>query len=90
MSANAQKVRAYALRKKPEGDLNKQLASFKSELVHLRTSKVSSAAQVKLARIRVSIFSQFLKLNCFMFLVFINRSNCLLIKKMLLNLRDST
>ena len=51
--AQSQKVKAYALRKKPEEALEKDLKQLKTELVSLRTSQVSSAPQVKLARIRV-------------------------------------
>lgn len=49
-----QKVKAYELRKGTESNLVESLNRFRSELVSLRTSKVSSAPQVKLARIRVS------------------------------------
>ena len=52
--SNAQKVKAYELRKANEANLLDNLNRFRSELVSLRTSKVSSAPQVKLARIRVS------------------------------------
>jgi ribosomal protein L29 len=41
------------LRKEDEGALLKNLDRFRAELVGLRTSKVSSAPQVKLARIKV-------------------------------------
>ena len=47
------KVKAYDLRKQEEDNLVIQLNRFRQELVSLRTSKVSSAPQVKLARIRV-------------------------------------
>ena len=53
--APSQKVKAYALRKQPEETLEKELKKLKTELVSLRTSQVSSAPQVKLARIRVRI-----------------------------------
>jgi len=56
-NAQTQKVKAYALRKKPEEALEKDLKQLKTELVSLRTSQVSSAPQVKLARIRVRIAS---------------------------------
>jgi ribosomal protein L29 len=49
-----QKVKAYQLREKDETALLADLNRFRQELVGLRTSKVSSAPQVKLARIRVS------------------------------------
>ena len=48
-----QKVKAFELRKEDEGSLLKNLDRFRAELVGLRTSKVSSAPQVKLARIKV-------------------------------------
>ena len=48
-----QKVKAFELRKEDEGALLKNLDRFRAELVGLRTSKVSSAPQVKLARIKV-------------------------------------
>merc|ERR1712070_329999 len=47
------KVKAYQLREKSEDALEKDLKQLKTELVSLRTSQVSSAPQVKLARIRV-------------------------------------
>ena len=53
MQNNQQKVKAYELRKQDESTLVQNLNKFRSELVGLRTSKVSSAPQVKLARIRV-------------------------------------
>merc|ERR1711865_194769 len=53
MNNNQQKVKAYELRKQDEVTLVQNLNKFRSELVGLRTSKVSSAPQVKLARIRV-------------------------------------
>jgi len=52
---NQSKVKAYELRKQDDAALQTSLAKFRSELVGLRTSKVSSAPQVKLARIRVGI-----------------------------------
>ena len=52
---NSQTIKAYALRKKTEEALETDLKKFKQELVSLRTSQVSSAPQVKLARIRVRI-----------------------------------
>ena len=48
-----QKVKAYQLREKSEDALEKDLKQLKTELVSLRTSQVSSAPQVKLARIRI-------------------------------------
>ena len=48
-----QKVKAYELRTLDENSLVANLNRFRGELVGLRTSKVSSAPQVKLARIRV-------------------------------------
>ena len=48
-----QKVKAYQLREKAEDALEKDLKQLKTELVSLRTSQVSSAPQVKLARIRI-------------------------------------
>ena len=48
-----QKVKAYQLRNQSEEELLKTLTQFRAELVSLRTSKVASAPQVKLARIRV-------------------------------------
>lgn len=54
---NQQKVKAYELRKSDEKTLVETLKKFRAELVSLRTSKVSSAPQVKLARIRVRIIS---------------------------------
>mmetsp|Transcript_13080 Transcript_13080/g.22064 ORF Transcript_13080/g.22064 Transcript_13080/m.22064 type:complete len:128 (-) Transcript_13080:108-491(-) len=53
MQAPQQKVKAYQLRNKSEEDLLKTLTQFRGELVGLRSSKVASAPQVKLARIRV-------------------------------------
>jgi len=47
------KERAHELRKQEDGALIEKLGKLRSELVGLRTSKVSSAPQVKLARIRV-------------------------------------
>eukprot|EP00356_Strombidium_inclinatum_P005563 CAMPEP_0170491210 /NCGR_PEP_ID=MMETSP0208-20121228/10603_1 /TAXON_ID=197538 /ORGANISM="Strombidium inclinatum, Strain S3" /LENGTH=126 /DNA_ID=CAMNT_0010766753 /DNA_START=22 /DNA_END=402 /DNA_ORIENTATION=+ len=47
------KAPAFKLRESSEEELLKTLVQFRSELVGLRTSKVSSAPQVKLARIRV-------------------------------------
>ena len=49
----AQKIKAYQLREKSEDTLEKELTQLKTELVSLRTSQVSSAPQVKLARIRL-------------------------------------
>ena len=46
------KVKAFELRKQDESTLVQNLNKFRSELVGLRTSKVSSQ-QIKLARIRV-------------------------------------
>ena len=54
---NQQKVKAFELRKQDETVLVNNLNKFRAELVGLRTSKVSSAPQVKLARIRVSILT---------------------------------
>jgi ribosomal protein L29 len=54
---NQQKVKAFELRKQDETALVNNLNKFRAELVGLRTSKVSSAPQVKLARIRVSILT---------------------------------
>ena len=48
------KVKAYELRKLPEDELLKQLEVQRGTLVGLRTSKIASAPQVKLARIRTS------------------------------------
>merc|ERR1711871_815802 len=53
MGQQTQKVKAYQLREKSEDALEKDLKQLKTELVSLRTSQVSSAPQVKLARIRV-------------------------------------
>ena len=50
-----QRVKAFDLRKKEEKDLIDELTKFRKELAQLRVSKVSSAPQAKLARIRVSI-----------------------------------
>merc|ERR1712025_329609 len=50
---NTQKEKAWELRKQEESVLIEKLGKLRSELVSLRTSKVSSAPQVKLARIRV-------------------------------------
>ena len=47
------KERAHDLRKSEDPALIEKLNKLRSELVGLRTSKVSSAPQVKLARIRV-------------------------------------
>merc|ERR1719321_1664979 len=47
------KERAHELRKQEDAALIEKLGKLRSELVGLRTSKVSSAPQVKLARIRV-------------------------------------
>lgn len=54
-----QKIKAYQLREKTEDNLKDQLTNLKKELVSLRTSLKSSAAQVKLARIRVRNTLQF-------------------------------
>jgi len=54
---NAIRIKAYELRKQEEPALVLNLNKFRAELVGLRTSKVSSAPQVKLARIRVSKYS---------------------------------
>ena len=51
----AAKIKAYELRRHDENTLLQTLNRHRQELVSLRTSKVSSAPQVKLARIRVSI-----------------------------------
>merc|ERR1740138_382679 len=53
MSQASNKVKAYELRKQPEATLLGQLESSRRELVSLRTSKLASAPQVKLARIKV-------------------------------------
>ena len=53
MSQAANKVKAYELRKQQEGPLLAQLEASRRELVGLRTSKLASAPQVKLARIKV-------------------------------------
>ena len=50
---NQQKVKAFELRKQDDASLIQNLNRFRQDLVALRTSKVSSAPQVKLARIRV-------------------------------------
>ena len=50
-----QKEKAWELRKQDDAQLIDKLNKLRSELVGLRTSKVSSAPQVKLARIRVRI-----------------------------------
>ena len=47
------KVKAWELRKDDEATIGIKLNALRGELVSLRTSKVSSAAQVKLAKIRV-------------------------------------
>jgi ribosomal protein L29 len=60
MSQAQQKVHAYELRKQDEPTLVQNLNKFRSELVGLRTSKVASAPQVKLARIRVRKINPFL------------------------------
>ena len=52
-----QKEKAWELRKQDDAQLIDKLNKLRSELVGLRTSKVSSAPQVKLARIRVSKYS---------------------------------
>ena len=54
------KVKAYELRKLNEDALLENLNKARTELVKLRTSKVSSAPQVKLAHIRVRNHSNFL------------------------------
>jgi ribosomal protein L29 len=43
MKAAQQKVKAYQLRDKSDDDLLRTLTQYRSELVALRTSKVSSA-----------------------------------------------
>ena len=53
-----QKEKAWELRKQDDAQLIDKLNKLRSELVGLRTSKVSSAPQVKLARIRVRICFQ--------------------------------
>ena len=53
MSQPAQKLKAYEIRKSNENELLAVLESQRRELVGLRTSKVASAPQVKLARIKV-------------------------------------
>ena len=47
------KERAHELRGHDDESLTKKLNHLREELVKLRTSKVSSGPQVKLARIRV-------------------------------------
>merc|ERR1712070_172743 len=49
----AQKIKAYEIRKNSEAELLSVLESQRRELVGLRTSKVASAPQIKLARIKV-------------------------------------
>ena len=61
MQQNQQRVKAYELRKQEPADLEKSLSKFRHDLVGLRTSKVSSAPQVKLARIRVRFKRIFLR-----------------------------
>ena len=53
MQNQQNKFKPYELRKLAEPNLLGTLTQLKHELVGLRTSKVSSAPQVKLARIRV-------------------------------------
>ena len=53
MSAQQTKERPHELRAQEDPALIERLNRLRSELVGLRTSKVSSAPQVKLARIRV-------------------------------------
>ena len=53
MSQPNQKVKAFEVRKVSEPELLAALESQRRELVSLRTSKVASAPQVKLARIKV-------------------------------------
>ena len=65
---NQQKVKAFELRKQDETVLVNNLNKFRAELVGLRTSKVSSAPQVKLARIRVSILT-IVRSNTFFFAI---------------------
>merc|ERR1712159_934007 len=48
-----QKVKAFEVRKVSEPELLAALESQRRELVSLRTSKVASAPQIKLARIKV-------------------------------------
>merc|ERR1712086_735769 len=49
-----QKVKAYELRKSEEAPLLNLLERSRAELVSLRTSKVASAPQIKLARIKAA------------------------------------
>ena len=65
---NQQKVKAFELRKQDDTVLVNNLNKFRAELVGLRTSKVSSAPQVKLARIRVSILT-IVRSNTFFFAI---------------------
>merc|ERR1719240_321944 len=53
MSQPSQKLKAYEIRKSGETELLAVLEQQRKELVGLRTSKVASAPQVKLARIKV-------------------------------------
>lgn len=69
---NQQKVKAFELRKQDETVLVNNLNKFRAELVGLRTSKVSSAPQVKLARIRVSILT-IVRSNTFFFAIWWSR-----------------
>lgn len=49
----SQKVRVFKLRTQKEEDLQKGLSDLKSELISLRTAKVSGGTASKLGRIRV-------------------------------------
>ena len=49
-----QRVKAHELRKKDEKAVIEELARQRKELAQLRVQKVSSQAQVKLSKIRVS------------------------------------
>merc|ERR1711990_799714 len=53
MSQQNTKVKAFEVRKGSESELLAALESQRRELVSLRTSKVASAPQVKLARIKI-------------------------------------
>ena len=64
MQAAQMKVKAFELRKLPETDLMASLNRSRGELVKLRTSKVSSAPQVKLAHIKVRNHSLDSHNNC--------------------------
>lgn len=49
-----QRVKAHELRKKDESAIVEELTKQRKELAQLRVAKVSSQAQVKLSKIRVS------------------------------------